>query len=116
MSCRAFENIVRNAVYHTPPESPIEIFTEKCTEKNIPSIRITVRDHGRGVPEDLLPLIFKPFFKIATTDQHRPGAGLGLAISEAAVRFHQGDIRARNAQDGGLIVEILLPKSLSPRG
>ncbi len=107
---RAIENIIRNAVYHTPEESPVEVFTARIADKDKSLIRITVRDHGRGVPEDTLPLIFKPFFKIPASDQqYKTGAGLGLAISEAAVRFHNGDIRARNAQDGGLIIEIVLP-------
>jgi len=108
---RAIENIIRNAIYHTPEEAPIEVSTAKIAERDTSLIRITVRDHGRGVPEDALPLIFKPFFKIAATatDRHKTGAGLGLAISEAAVRFHNGEIKARNAQDGGLIIEIVLP-------
>jgi len=106
---RAIENIVRNAIYHTPAGSPVEVFTTRIIEQDRNLVRITVRDHGIGVTEDALPLIFKPFFKIASNEQHKTGAGLGLAISEAAIRYHNGDIKARNADNGGLIVEITLP-------
>ena len=106
---RAVENIVRNALYHTPKTSLVDVSTEATVRAGKPSVLIMVRDHGNGVPEDALPLIFTPFFKIASTDQHKTGAGLGLAISEAAVRLHDGDINAVNASDGGLIVEIVLP-------
>ena len=106
---RAIENIVRNAMYHTPEESPIEVSTSKISKQDQDSVCITVRDHGKGVPDDALPLIFKPFFKIAAADQHKSGAGLGLAISEAAIRFHNGSIVARNDEEGGLVVEITLP-------
>ena len=106
---RAIENIIRNAIYHTPEESLIEVYTAKITDKDQSLVCIIVRDHGKGIPEDALPLIFKPFFKIAASNQHKAGAGLGLAISEVAVRFHNGKIRAKNAEDGGLIIEIILP-------
>src|SRR5262249_51369453 len=42
------------------------------------------------------------------------GAGLGLAIADRVVRLHNGTIRAINAHDGGLIVEIVLPVIRSP--
>lgn len=106
---RAFENIIRNAVYHTPDESPIEISSFHTMTDDKPLINVIVRDHGRGIPEDALPFIFKPFFKIAGNDSRHSGSGLGLAISESAIRLHHGTISARNAHDGGLMVEILLP-------
>ena len=54
--------------------------------------------------------IFVPFHRVANQDEsHTHGAGLGLAIAERVVRLHEGQIRARNAVDGGLIVEIELP-------
>lgn len=68
-----------------------------------------MRDHGRGLPEDALPLIFNPFYKIADGDEHKSGVGLGLTISEAAIRLHHGTIKAGNAADNGLIIEIFLP-------
>jgi len=106
---RAIENIVRNALYHTSDESPVEVSLTQVSKNGKAVVQIVVRDHGCGVAEDELPLIFKPFFKIVQNDKHKTGAGLGLAISETAVRLHEGTISARNAADGGLIVEICLP-------
>jgi two-component system sensor histidine kinase CpxA len=106
---RAIENIIRNALYHTPEESIVEISSAVTILEGKSSAQITVRDHGRGVQEEALSLIFKPFYKIADGDERHAGAGLGLAISEAAIRMHKGTITARNADDGGLIIEIVLP-------
>ena len=69
-----------------------------------------IRDHGPGVAPRLLTEIFKPFHRTsAEGDANTQGAGLGLAIAERVVRRHDGTIRAYNASDGGLIVEIVLP-------
>jgi serine/threonine protein kinase len=63
-----------------------------------------------GVPPGLLTDIFKPFHRAFTDgNANGQGAGLGLAIAERVVRRHDGSIRAYNASDGGLVVEIVLP-------
>jgi two-component system sensor histidine kinase CpxA len=54
--------------------------------------------------------MFLPFRRVpGSTAEETDGAGLGLAITELAVRFHSGTVRAMNAAGGGLIVEIRLP-------
>lgn len=106
---RAIENIIRNALCHTPAEGEVEVTSTTTITDGKTDVTIAVRDHGRGVPEETLPLIFKPFYKIADGGEQNTGAGLGLAISEAAVRLHNGAIRAKNAEDHGLIMEIVLP-------
>jgi signal transduction histidine kinase len=55
----------------------------------------------------MLPEIFLPFRRVANGNSE--GAGLGLAIAERAVNLHRGTIRAMNAHDRGLTVEIDLP-------
>jgi len=106
---RAIENIIRNALYHTPENSMVEISSTVTITEGKSNVRITVRDHGRGVPPEELSLIFQPFYKTTDVDERQAGAGLGLAISEAAIRLHNGSIRANNADDNGLIIEIFLP-------
>jgi two-component system, OmpR family, sensor kinase len=69
---------------------------------------ITVCDHGPGVPEDELELIFRPFQR-GSQGERVQGHGLGLAIAERVVRSHGGKISARNLAAGGLCVEITLP-------
>jgi len=71
---------------------------------------IRVRDHGPGVPDAALTEIFRPFYRSSDArDRKTGGGGLGLAITERAVRLHGGAVRATNAPDGGLVVEIRLP-------
>jgi signal transduction histidine kinase len=100
----AVENVVRNAVRHTAEGTEVEISVE-CRESQV---LITVRDRGPGVPEAMLSEIFVPFRRVAN-DNH-DGAGLGLAIAERAIQVHRGSIRAVNAVDRGLLVEIVLTK------
>jgi two-component system sensor histidine kinase CpxA len=103
----AVENVVRNAVRYTAEGTAVEIALRRGDSRAF----LTVRDHGPGVPESLLAKMFQPFQRAADSE----GAGLGLAIAESAVAVHAGAIRARNAPDGGLIVEFELPvRMLAP--
>jgi two-component system sensor histidine kinase CpxA len=99
----AVENVVRNAIRHTAEGTVISISLEGKDARVV----LRVRDHGPGVPDSMLAAIFQPFRRIA--DGISDGAGLGLAIAERAVNIHHGIIRAINAPEGGLIVEIALP-------
>ncbi len=99
----AVENVVRNAIRHTADGSAVEISIRVEASR----VSIQVRDHGPGVPTNMLADIFLPFRRVA--DGYLDGAGLGLAIAERAVQVHRGTIRASNAPNGGLIVEIDLP-------
>ena len=99
----AVENVVRNAIRHTAEGTAVEISLQTAKARAL----LRVRDHGPGVPDSMLSEIFLPFRRVANGNSE--GAGLGLAIAERAVNVHQGTIRASNASDGGLIVEIDLP-------
>ena len=102
---RAIENVVRNAVRHTPEGTPIEVALRSEGLRAI----VTVRDYGPGVPTEHLPRIFDAFYRVESArDRASGGAGLGLAIARRAVDLHSGDIRAVNATPG-LLVEIQLP-------
>ena len=102
----AVENVVRNAVRYTTEGTAVEISLERNSR-----ILLSVRDHGPGVPENMLPEIFLPFRRVGK-DNH-DGAGLGLAIAQRAVGVHAGSVSAKNAPQGGLIVEMLLPPAAS---
>jgi len=106
----AIENVVRNALRHTKPETEVEV-NLKCVANNGTSESIiTVRDHGAGVPEKSLKEIFRPFYRVEDArDRKSGGTGLGLAIATRAVALHSGTINARNREDGGLEVEICIP-------
>jgi len=107
---RAIENVVRNAAHYTAEESAVEITLGSQQDRGERRAVITVRDHGRGVPESALPHLFRPFYRVADArDRETGGTGLGLAISERAVKLHGGTIVAANADGGGLEIEISLP-------
>jgi two-component system sensor histidine kinase CpxA len=100
----AIENVVRNAIRHTAPESSVEI----GLRVDHGTARVSVRDHGPGVDDALLSDIFGPFWRGPCVDTS-DGAGLGLAITDRVVRMHQGRVWATNAGTGGLIVTIDVP-------
>lgn len=96
---RAFENVIRNAMRHTPEGTEVEV----SVRREAGSVTVDIADQGSGVPESELASIFEPFHRGAGGD----GFGLGLAIAQRAIEAHGGRISARN--DKGLVVSILLP-------
>lgn len=70
------------------------------------SVRIAVRDHGPGLPDEVRRHLFEPFY---TTKPGGEGLGLGLAISLAIVESYGGTLQAHNAADGGAIFVLALP-------
>lgn len=101
---RALENVVRNALRHTPEGGKVTL--EVRLDAN--NLRIAILDHGPGVPAKELNGIFEPFFR-GGESQHTDGHGLGLAIARRVVESLGGSIRALNREGGGLCVEIMLP-------
>ncbi len=106
----AIENVVRNAVRYTEMGTQVDIaLTSEAVNRDRFAV-VSVRDHGKGVPEEAIKEIFRPFYRVEDDrDRKTGGAGLGLSIAARAVRLHQGTIKAANAVDGGLIVEIRMP-------
>jgi two-component system sensor histidine kinase CpxA len=106
----AIENVVRNAIRYTREGSTVEIRLERKNSPAGAEAVVGVADCGSGVPEDALEKLFQPFYRL-DDDRGRQtgGVGLGLAITERAVRFHGGRVAAFNRAEGGLLVEIHLP-------
>jgi two-component system sensor histidine kinase CpxA len=102
----AVENVVRNAVRHTPARSTVEV--SLSAEARVCVIR--VKDSGPGVPESQLQAMFEPFTRTAEArDRGSGGFGLGLAIARRAMQIHGGDAEACNHPQGGLEVSMRLP-------
>lgn len=103
---RAIENVVRNAIRYTKEATTVEV----TLTRNTRTATIVVRDHGEGVPEETLDELFRPFYRVADArDRQTGGIGLGLAITERAIRLHNGSVTAENASAGGLVVKLQLP-------
>jgi signal transduction histidine kinase len=107
---RAIANVLRNAIRYSPSHSAVEVTLAETSDTST----VEIRDHGPGVSDDLLPQIFKPFFRVEDSrDTNSGGIGLGLSIAMRAVQVHQGTITAENAKPG-LKVQIMLPRPPSP--
>ena len=97
----AVENVVRNALRHTPEGTRVEISLEA---KNGVAL-LKVRDDGPGVPGHDLQKIFEPF----QHGRRGRGTGVGLAITQRVISHLKGHVSARNNPRGGLCVDMELP-------
>lgn len=99
--------LIINAIEAVPRGGKITIKTDYRTEKD--RIRIMVMDNGKGIPDDVLPHIFEPFFstKVKST-------GLGLSVVYGIVEHHAGVIGVESKVDEGTMFTIVLPR-VSPQ-
>lgn len=98
---RAIENVVRNALRHSPSGGKVLILAQAIDGLQ----RVTVADSGPGVAEEDLAKIFEPFFR-SGADGATKGYGLGLAITRRVTEAHGGRVFASNQPAGGLLVTL----------
>lgn len=103
---RAVENLLDNALRHTPSGGRVDV---KCHAE--PSqVIFSVSDTGPGIPNPDLPRLFVPLYRGETSRNRRTGgAGLGLTIAQRILQSHGGDLTARNRPTGGAIFTGSLP-------
>lgn len=101
------ENIVRNAVRHSPEGGSVEIEAVARTRE----ASLHVRDQGPGLPPEQIQKVFEPFYQIKSdTQQENTGLlGIGLSISKAIAELHGGTIIPKNRPQGGSEFVIRLP-------
>ena len=93
---RVFDNLLRNAVNYSNPNTPIGVTMLK--EKD--AVIVSVENQGRTIPQDKLDQIFEQFFRLdSSRSSSSGGAGLGLAIAKEIVERHNGIIRAQSAKE-----------------
>jgi len=90
-----------DAMSDTPVDDRKVMIATKSNGKN--TIRVSVRDHGSGIPEPLRERLFAPFFTTKTE-----GLGMGLAIVRSIIESHGGMIEAENAAGGGALFHFTL--------
>ncbi|WP_438486163.1 ATP-binding protein [Streptomyces sp. S186] len=74
---------------------------------------IRVRDHGPGIPEEVLPHVFDRFYKASASRPRSEGSGLGLSIAQENAHIHGGRISAANDPEGGAVFTLRLPRDAS---
>jgi two-component system OmpR family sensor kinase len=103
-------NLVRNALVHTPPGTPVEISLHADGADAV----IDVVDHGRGIPETQRAQIFERFHRAdPERSGDRGGSGLGLSIAAAVVTAHGGRIGVTQTAGGGATFTVRLPAAAS---
>ena len=111
---RAIENVLDNALRHTPDGGSIDIRLQRADEW----LQIVVRDTGPGIEASELPQVFERFHRGETArngDEAR-GAGLGLAIAKRAVELHGGIIHCESQVGEGTTFRFELPADRSTAG
>jgi PAS domain S-box-containing protein len=99
-------NLLSNAIKFSPPGGEVVVAVEKSAD----DVRISVRDHGAGVPDDFKPHIFEKFAQAdATNTRQKGGTGLGLSIVKQIVERLSGTIGFDDAPGGGAIFFVELP-------
>lgn len=93
---RVFNNILKNAIAYSYPNTDIQITAVKTEEE----IRISVCNHGKTIPQQRLESIFEKFFRLDDArTTNTGGAGLGLAIAKEIVTLHGGTISANSEHE-----------------
>ena len=99
-------NLMRNALVHTPQQSPIEVAV--ATDDGLG--RMSVADHGPGLADSDIGRIFEPFYRAdPSRSRDSGGAGLGLSIVSAVVTAHGGRVKVSTTEGGGATFEVELP-------
>lgn len=106
---QALSNILNNAIYNTPPDGEITIYTDK---KDGNLLQIRIHDTSIGITEEDLPYIFDSFYRVDKARNSEIGSsGLGLAISKRILERHKGTIEVSSTQGEGSEFRMMLPLS-----
>ncbi len=104
---RVIVNFVNNAIKYAPGSKKIVIRVSRSKD----DVRITVSDHGPGIPKEKIPHLFKRFYRVDQHGDQYSGLGLGLYISAEIIRRHGGDIGVYSDPGKGADFWFTLPKS-----
>ncbi len=107
---RIVENLLINAVKHTPPGTPV--WAKVVSQRE--GVLITVEDAGPGLSPDRRGIVFEAFQRDATAAPHAPGVGIGLSLVSSFAELHGGRAWVEDRPGGGCSFKVLLPGE-SPR-
>lgn len=106
---RVFDNLIRNAVNYSYPQSEI-YFSAQLSDGQI---RLFIKNHGKTIPKDKLEHLFEQFYRADVSRASATGgAGLGLAIAKEIVEAHGGSITAESEEESICFTVALPAESL----
>jgi two-component system sensor histidine kinase SenX3 len=108
----ATSNVLDNAIKYSGDRVDVSVSIETPDEKHV---RLSVRDHGVGIPQAELKSVFKRFYRVSNRSMaHIKGTGLGLFIVRAIAKKHGGRAFAQSQGEGhGTTVVVELPRNVS---
>lgn len=103
---RVFINIIGNSTKYTPAGGKISLDT--LADEHY--VRVSISDTGEGIPQDKLPFIFEPFYRVKGKEDQHKGSGLGLAFCKKIIEAHDGTIDVSSHLGEGTTFTIVIPR------
>ena len=100
---RLMDNLITNALNHAKPPVEVSLSVDEA------EARVRIIDHGEGIDAERRTEALRPFSRLDTARTLTGSVGLGLALSEAIAKAHQGSLTLGDAPSGGLAIDIRLP-------
>ncbi|NOK36400.1 GAF domain-containing sensor histidine kinase [Corallococcus exercitus] len=102
---QVLENLVANALKHSPPGRPVDLRLEAQPRPEGPWVRVSVSDQGTGIPAELVPMLFERF----TRGPGSTGLGIGLFLARRIAEAHGGTLEVASTSGTGTRFELSLP-------
>jgi signal transduction histidine kinase len=102
---QVWANLLTNAIKYSPDGGEILVRVDRQANE----ARVTVIDHGVGIPPEAVPRLFDRFYRVAKAADEAPGLGLGLYLSTRLVQAHGGRIEVRSTPGQGSAFTVVLP-------
>jgi PAS domain S-box-containing protein len=108
-------NLTTNAIKASPPGGVISV-SAGLDHRRADFAQISVHDGGGGIPPDVQPRIFEPFFSLQSDNRSKEGLGLGLSIVKSVVEMAGGEIDFESAPGKGTTFRVFLPRQPKMKG